>query len=108
MKLTDQKVAKALGWAHPEKENTWAYWMRPDGAPFGKEDLPPWTTSLNAITAEYYARKIRFNVAWDPTGAWAEADGSKRHFCVREDTAPLDQAALALCAALLAYLKEHP
>lgn len=85
MKLTDEVVAKALGYQ------------------FG--NLQPFTTSLDSIVEEIEARGLW----WDVQGAqdnmpskssqyWAYVHTNKEHIGA---TAPL-----ALCAALLQFIKE--
>lgn len=113
MKLTDERVAKALGWKPPEKGQAWRYWESPDGKKVVHgQDLPAYTTSLDAIVAEIEARKdskgrvLGWGIAFHPHSS---GDNSERtHAWVYygaysglEDTGPL-----ALCAALLSYLKE--
>ncbi len=109
MKLTDEKVAKALGWKRVKPDPAYPKhrWQMPH-IPAGKEGgwtLPPFTTSLDAIVAEYMARGIRVVCSYDHTGAWAEADGGKRRYSIGTHSNALT---LALCAALLSFLKEKP
>ncbi len=117
MKLTDEKVAKALGWKRKRLKyqdcglghSTFPQTVYATGnpkTPFWPADgLPAFTTSLDAIVAEIEARGLAYEVCNALIGGYygtvgtAESSGPKSH----ADTAPL-----ALCAALLAYLKEHP
>lgn len=101
MKLTDEKVAKALGWTY---DGTWSYpWKRPTTTQ--RQFRPPhFTTSLDAIVAEVEARGLEWGVCnGGSTGGTA---------AVGKPGAPLpsnalgETPALALCAALLAFLKE--
>ncbi len=57
MKLTDKKVAKALGWKPCNRGcRNCGFWQAPatDGRELDK--LPKWTTSLDAIAGEIEAR----------------------------------------------------
>lgn len=110
-KLTNEAVAKALGYRCTNK--TGGIWFAPND-PMSKRplrELPDFIHSLDAITAEIEAREMNYTVSfstlasdsfatvWDPS----DGKGVKRATRSREKTAPL-----ALCAALLAYLKDRP
>lgn len=106
MKLTDEVVAMALGWTAmpidgrevffpPKKQaKKWARYLYA---------YPAFTTSLDTIVAEIEARRLPWNVAgpWKITGMdyCASVNHSDLH---RDKTAPL-----ALCAALLQYIKSE-
>lgn len=104
-RLTDEQVAKALGWVckYPHRLNN-AGWRKPGDV--GLHRLPFFTTSLDAIVAEVEARGLKWAVAnldqkRKPL-AWV------RKFHSNQAEARSLTPALALCAALLAYLKENP
>lgn len=115
-KLTDEAVARALGWKRvlvccghtTEKKFHWAHpsWKK-DGDWLGT--IPPFTTSLDAIVAEVETRRLRWACEGFPDNdgffAWVQGKRSEREIrdgqFYRGGTAPL-----ALCTALLAYLKE--
>ena len=117
MKLTDAKVAKALGWKLIPK----AYWKKSRLSPIKGTcylmkngmitspgcGIPPFTTSLDAIVAEIEARGFHFAVAVDRSPETRSIQGDCRAivmgYCGWSKTVPL-----ALCAALLAYIKETP
>lgn len=101
-KLTDEKVAKALGWKVMDRHPT--LWRNPEDFREVTEELPNWTTSLDAIVAEIEARGLSFRIVSSvtPKGRPKMYEGEIRGYEVcYEPGAPL-----ALCAALLAYLKE--
>jgi hypothetical protein len=106
-KLTDEMVAKACGWKrimgrsaiyHPDRMNN-----------LQAIQCPPFTTSLDAIVAEIEARGLRWSVELNPAineptlgdyNAWITGDKL-------ESEAEAKAAPLALCAALLEFLKER-
>lgn len=91
--LTDEKVAKALGLKAGKKT------YKP-GKFLAWKPLPKWTTSLDAIVAEIEALGLE----------WETGGSKNRHphnSIVEHHIADGETAPLALCAALLAYLKEH-
>jgi len=107
MKLTNETVAKALGWKLTHRQTKAACgWTSPSGElSYGtSSSWPKWTTSLDAIVAEIEARKLRWTVHnsigpyYAFVGKWGSGD-------MRQMNAPHATAPLALCAALLAYLK---
>ena len=93
-RLSDEIVAKALGW-HYE------FW--------GCPGLPEWTTSLDAIVVEIEARGLRWSISRQMNhgdGFVAQVFSKETHPHEKFSTSPLSKTApLALCAALLAYLK---
>ena len=115
-KLTNEIVAKALGWKNLGsrkigsviKPITHKGWWYPNGDFFSYATPPPFTTSLDAIVAEIEAREVTWLVE---NGLGIEGDGGPHYYAevqgnhcsARADTAPL-----ALCQALLSYLKEKP
>jgi len=116
VKLSDEKVAEALGWkslAPRSKGKLEVYWQRSPallirGKISGTDEHfgpPAFTTSLDAIVAEIKARGLLFAVA--------NQGGSPNKFHAKvgkrsgEPTHEYDASApLALCAALLQFLKE--
>ncbi len=108
MKLTDEKVAKALGWVEVRERRTAHGRARLsgfDGKSLGKTpyNVPAFTTSLDSITREIEARGLWWAIDWpvksSPNAlgrAWVE-DEEKGGTCAAE----------ALCAALLTYLKKE-
>ncbi len=99
MKLTDESVAKALGWKRVKGtvKGFWA-WEGPDGV----RHSAPWhfTTSLDAIVAEIKSRKLQWDYNDDERQqAYVYKHGNG---CEGKGSCPAE----ALCAALLAYLKE--
>jgi hypothetical protein len=119
MKLTDEIVAKALGWKRVYDGNTHVQtrtglkmvrvydWQHPDYPHPGEGwGVKPYTTSLDAIVGEIEARGLDYTVS---NTKQANVHKAKRAFAlVKDDAAQGDTAQLALCAALLAYLKENP
>lgn len=98
-KLTDEIVAKALGW---KKFNS--IWIFPNTVG-GRTYPPSFTKDLNALMGAIYDRGLYWKLIrtgkplyqafihpGEPSAKWG--------FCASEKTAPL-----ALCHALLAYLK---
>ena len=110
MKLTKETVAKALGWkiSRPgEYFHHHGYRFRvkdPFGA--GVNYIPDFTTSLEAIVAEIEARGLYWAVerlSLKQGRFKATVDLTPKYDSACEKTAPL-----ALCAALLSYLKSEP
>ncbi len=65
MKLTDEKVAKALGWKKKRhRSNSGARWFvdwfKGERFECSGDDLPAFTTSLDAIVGEIEARGLAF------------------------------------------------
>ena len=89
--MSDESVAKALGW---RRRRDWKNaWVKPSGKRpgFAHTKVPPYTTSLDAIVAE------------------TEARGKNcKSWCLRwiEEEMLDPWHPLACCQALLAYLKE--
>lgn len=127
MKITDESMAKTLGWKWEAKGRLYNYPKGADGKilikeyacrHYGvfkkgekhlhKEFLPKWTTSLDAIVAEIEARELEFIVQSQLTSrgnftAWVcGGDENSEGKWEYDETAPL-----ALCAALLGYLREN-
>lgn len=109
MKLNDEAVARSLGWTHKEPCSGKRCLWSPPPAPKGLNEprkLPAFTTSLDAIVAEIEARELLPALMKWPSGKWTACLYKKS---VRVSDDHWDKAApLALCAALLAYLKEQP
>lgn len=102
-KLTDKSVAKALGWVSLEpkaKDQRNHYWMKKERGLDGSQvlGLPAFTTDLTTIVAEIEARGL----GWETCGT---KDRHPNRSMVEHIIADGDTAALALCAALLAYLE---
>ena len=106
MKLTNESVAKALGWKRSlPRDHARGVWGDAGGL-FIACTTPNFTTSLDAIATEIEARGLYWIVARQFEGTdWASirAKGMATIIEVTDATAPL-----ALCAALLAYLKRNP
>ncbi len=108
MKLTDQKVAKALGWVHKYPcSGRKCEWRKPGSV--GLHKMPPFTTSLDAIVAEIEARELYWSVvkSWD--GESYQASVARKQttiLCSRLAPHGVESPALALCAALLHFLKD--
>jgi hypothetical protein len=104
-KLTDEIMAKALGWESKRIGRKRSWRRNQDFSWTIGEPPPPFTTSLDAIVAEIDARNLWFKLE-------SVTSGRKDCFheaCVYKDTGYRgDTAPLALCHALLAYLKEKP
>lgn len=101
-KMTDEQVAEALGWKAVKFRMTSSHnvslkGLRPGGTKTPCA-APAFTTSLDAIVAEIEARVLPLTCHVDKTGAWAEVDSHREYGA----TLPL-----ALCAALLTYIKER-
>lgn len=93
-KLTDESVAKALGWLSLKGYPKWQ--MR---APDGEiRNCPNFTTSLDAIVAEIEARGLD----WCLSENFSDSCGASVELSSAKEKTP----ALALCAALMAYLKK--
>lgn len=116
MKMTDENVAQALGYVpFPWGGEKWCHFSNPHDQKsrrkknilYPRHQLPAFTTSLDAIVAEIKARGLMYQLIWI---------GKGKDKAIGEVGPPLNQAtaryaateALALCAALLAYLKEKP
>ena len=113
-KLTDEVVAKALGWKNLGSRKigsviepiTHKGWWYPNGDFFSYATPPPFTTSLDAIVAEIEARGLYWIVARQFGGEYWASIRTKGAIKVVEkegQTAPL-----ALCQAILSYPKEKP
>ncbi len=90
---------KDLGWTDYSTFNVHKGWKRPDGK-VDKEGAT-FTTSLDAIVGEIRRRELNYSVSQrskEATAAIGHIDNCKY------EAAPT--APLALCAALMAYLKE--
>lgn len=102
MELTDETVAKALGWE--QDRAGWSKtidepgWREPETSHYHKT-LPPFTTSLDAITQEIERRKLKIGMfkAVDCWYAWVGEE---------EILARAKRAPLALCKAFMAYLEQ--
>ena len=112
--LTDEGMAKVLGWIRVAERRTAHGRVRLSGIDprlIGKTpyNVPAFTTSLDAITAEIEAMGLwwkvgsRIVVGSDKT-YWASVRsiGAEKAIEVTDSTAPL-----ALCAALRDYLKKN-
>lgn len=106
--LTNEKVARALGY-YVSKNAHGTLTVKPPHKKYPDlpstqqaKKLPAFTTSLDAIVAEIEARGLYWECGKPKGGYWAWV-GSDRDLRQQfnNDTAPL-----AICAALLAYLKE--
>ncbi len=104
MKLTDEKVAKALGWKLLDsKGHLW----KMDGVRGSRHGVPKYTTDLNFIVAEVENKpKMRWELHRLSTTTYTASVWEQGKRFTPYQQAPT--APLALCAALLAYLKEHP
>ena len=99
--LTDESVAKALGWLSLKGYPKWQ--MR---APDGEiRNCPNFTTSLDAIVAEIEERGLFWSVDHEPNPDLKSIQGDSKAV-VQRYGAHGKTAPLALCAALLTYLKE--
>lgn len=125
MKLTDAQVAKALGyewrlskWCEHEKASKncggcGCWWDKETGLSsmkngityHRKDALPDWTTSLDAIVAEIEARGLHWYVGPFLPEYRAQILKYEGAELVSQLTREAATAPLALCAALLAYLK---
>lgn len=110
-KLTDEQVAIELGWKWQARMPARKFWKAPQASPHHSRDYwpPSYTTSLDAIVAEIEARGLvwyveRFFVP--PSKYYFQAIVEKQGAPRLPQSA--DTAPLALCEALLAYLKEKP
>ena len=111
MKLTDEKVAKMISF---EKRQTTGlimnYWVDANGTTF--KSLPPYTTSIDAITEAIESRGLK----WEHSGPYSSGGYKEVHSalvlaqgCVKDSRTDIyysQKAPLALCAAFVAYLKE--
>lgn len=103
MKLTDEKVARAIGWFKMRQGKAYGWGSVNTGMELHKT-VPAFTTSLDAIVAEIEARGLRWQMTAETAKGWAEAYVGR--YLSSAQTAKEKTPALALCAALLAYLKE--
>lgn len=109
-KLTDAIVAKALGFK-PEPGNP--KWLMNPARPRDEffthiTDLPHFTTSLDAIVAEIEMRRLWWLVSHSEPNRgdfYAQVEG--KLVGTPRGLANAKTAPLALCASLLAYLKDH-
>jgi hypothetical protein len=118
MKLTDESVAKALGYAVLPQTGQRKHCgfkilhqRQTESGPVHEghpRKLPAYTTSLDAIVAEIEARGLVYQIAnyGGSCRAAVGVDGNFLETC-RQGEAKPSQPALALCAALLTYLKEN-
>ncbi len=106
-KITDENVARSLGWKLEIDGDDMAWFFN------GKyvcldSCLPAFTTSLDAIVGEIERRGIDYSV--NKIGSNAEAslgiDGEGESQCWMIQDTKGQTAPLALCAALIQYLKE--
>lgn len=102
-KLTDEAVAKKLGWKRGEIYATilgqsMYEWISPEGR--GNGNVPSFTTSLDAIVGEIEARGLDWAGYTFVDGFCAEVSGDKMRSEEMDTTTPL-----ALCRALIAYLE---
>jgi len=99
-RLSDESVANALGWTrHPNIATGGDFWVDSKGERTSDDYSPPrFTVSLDAIVAEL--DRLHFNYSLHVKGLVVFATVNTTPY-TQADTAPL-----ALCAALLAYLKE--
>ena len=97
--LTDEDVAKALGWLE-KFDDTYqeTRWYLPDEAGF-EYYLPKFTTSLDATTQEIERRGLK----WDTGHNMAETYRA----AVSDQQAEALTAPLALCKALMQYIEEN-
>ena len=110
MKLTDEKVAKALGWKRMKgrtiSRTTSIYWTFPGAGRGRSQKQPPhFTTSLDAIVAEIEA----WELAWFVQNNASEEGVNEEYFAEVDNqrfSAHASSAPLALCAVLLQFLKE--
>ncbi len=104
-KITDAQVAKALGWKYEKefwnkklKYRVPAGWETPEGRVHAF--VPHFTTDLNVITAEI----TRLDLRWTYSSRMgAGTVGPQDHRGIR--TAFVNSAPMALCEALVNYLK---
>lgn len=108
-KLSDEKVAKALGWVEVRERKTSSGGMSLKGLHpkwLGKTpyNVPAYTTDLNAIVTEVECRDLD----WLVQTSYGEDVGKASRFFAEVENAQNPgfgrTPALALCAALLAYL----
>lgn len=116
-RMTDESVAKALGYKVTTKAGVPSILKT---LPDGRWDrgsslrLPAFTTSLDAIVAEIYARGLWWQVKFShaPRKDWedtqANAGLGEQGVDAIGKWADAKTAPLALCAALLSHLKEKP
>lgn len=108
-KLTDEDVAKALGWKYEGagKGNPPVWWkgVPPELAHRGIKP-PPFTTSLDSIVAEIEARQLGWGVMFANSNSLYEGQVESLIIGGPRTQGGGITAPLALCHALLAYLKE--
>ena len=108
MKLTDEKVAEALGYFLTTKGGVPSIRKRTADNKWDRGSslrLPAFTTSLDAIVAEIEARGL----AWFVQNNASEEGVNEEYFAEVDNqrfSAHASSAPLALCAALLQFLKE--
>lgn len=115
MKLTDKTVAKALGWTEVRYRSTShrgspsLRGLKPGGSKTPK-GIPAFTTSIDAIVAEIEARGLWHGYMAPPNmmleRGYSGTVAARTEGPNYAKTAYAKTPALALCAALLAYLKE--
>lgn len=109
MKLTDEAIARALGWTCGRDavgHHCFPESLKGHQNINCRKECPAFTTSLDAIVAEIEARELTWEAGHYGHGFYARVQGGigkLGSWVNKEKTAPL-----ALCAALLAYLKEQP
>ena len=114
MKLTDAKVAKALGWKRYRTPTKKMCWKKPPfrwHTHFWIEKLPAFTTSLEIIVGEIEAHQPQkgyrgWDVKFCVPGSRCEREPFYRASVFSRPDFEASTAPLALCSALLAYLKE--
>lgn len=99
----DCDVARAFGYTPPSHPNS-SVWIRPDGkTAFHVNNLPYWTTSLDAALT-LLGRDWKWLVeVWQDDTGWAQVVTDKHLFYGAEAATP----SLALCIAALRARKEE-
>ena len=116
MKITDEKMAKALGWTKGKSPmNSKVTCWFPVSEHKGNDyyfTLPKWITSLDAIVAEIEARGHNWECKRMSSGIHTKTNSVYRATVWNPVQGPEaighDGPAACLCEALLAYLKDHP
>ncbi len=116
MKLTGEKVAKALGWKKVIPPGSpYLRWVRPGNHPKDAQALgdgPMHTTNLSLVIWEVERRKLAWRLEraehYKGVPAIYHANVDKMLGGHMWPHPHQDSPAKALCAALLAYLKEKP
>ena len=108
MKITDEVMAKALGWKKRLTRGLiMEVWCRPSDGKIC--NFPKWTTSLDAIVGEIEARGLKYSLSPDITGGSTYYAGISESWSYCDDVVFCDASAktapLALCHALLNYPK---